>query len=111
MKRLGSGSKFGPISVTGSNENVFGSKTLIFWHVFCIVFVLISIFLQCGFWIVKMILCVHAVLVQGGGGGGRAKSISTERHKRNPHKLTDHELWHVSAHMSAINWRALGKYE
>jgi hypothetical protein len=42
--------------------------------------------------------------------GRRAKSISTERHKRNPHKLTDQDLWHVSAHMSSINWRALGNY-
>eukprot|EP00090_Calanus_glacialis_P008679 TRINITY_DN17039_c0_g1_i1.p1 TRINITY_DN17039_c0_g1~~TRINITY_DN17039_c0_g1_i1.p1 ORF type:complete len:960 (-),score=170.98 TRINITY_DN17039_c0_g1_i1:174-3053(-) len=39
----------------------------------------------------------------------QAKSISTERHQRNPYKLSDQDLWQISAHMSAINWRALGR--
>eukprot|EP00092_Neocalanus_flemingeri_P026631 GFUD01028866.1.p1 GENE.GFUD01028866.1~~GFUD01028866.1.p1 ORF type:complete len:967 (+),score=196.03 GFUD01028866.1:59-2959(+) len=39
----------------------------------------------------------------------KAKSISTERHQRNPYKLSDQDLWLISAHMNAINWRALGR--
>ena len=39
----------------------------------------------------------------------KAKSISTERHMRNPYKLSDQDLWLISAHMNAINWRALGR--
>ena len=39
----------------------------------------------------------------------QAKSISTERHQRNPYKLNDQDLWLISAHMNAINWRALGR--
>jgi len=39
----------------------------------------------------------------------QAKSISTERHQRNPYKLSDQDLWLISAHMNAINWRALGR--
>merc|ERR1719186_1136395 len=45
--------------------------------------------------------------VQGGGGG--VKSTSTDHHKRNTRKLTDNDLWQISASMNAINWRALGR--
>lgn len=38
-----------------------------------------------------------------------AKSVSTDKHKRNPYKLSDQDLWLISAHMNAINWRALGR--
>ena len=44
-------------------------------------------------------------------GARRVKSVSTEQHKRNPHKLSDQDLWHISAHMNAINWRALGQLD
>ena len=39
----------------------------------------------------------------------KAKTISTERHKQNPHKLGDQDLWKISGEMSSINWRALGR--
>jgi len=41
--------------------------------------------------------------------GNQAKSISTDRHQKNPYKLSDQDLWLISAHMNAINWRALGR--
>jgi len=42
--------------------------------------------------------------------GADAKSIATtDRHKRNPHLLSDQDMWLISAHMNAINWRALGR--
>ena len=39
----------------------------------------------------------------------KAKTISTERHKQNQHKLGDQDLWKISGEMSSINWRALGR--
>ena len=39
----------------------------------------------------------------------KAKTISTERHLRNPYKLGDQDLWKISGEMSSINWRALGR--
>jgi len=42
-------------------------------------------------------------------GARRVKSVSTEHYKRNPYKLSDQDLWQISAHMNAINWRALGR--
>ena len=51
---------------------------------------------------------VFVFLMQG---ARRVKSVSTEQHKRNPHKLSDQDLWHISAHMNAINWRALGQLD
>jgi len=39
----------------------------------------------------------------------QTKSVSTEKHKINPHKFTDGELWTISSEMSSINWRAVGR--
>lgn len=39
----------------------------------------------------------------------RAMSPSTVKHKRNPYKLSDQDLWQISSSMNAINWRALGR--
>ncbi|CAG0879835.1 unnamed protein product [Darwinula stevensoni] len=36
-------------------------------------------------------------------------SVSTEHYRRNPIKLSDADLWDISAHMNSINWRALGR--
>ena len=37
------------------------------------------------------------------------KTISTEKHMTNNLKLSDNDLWQISAQMNAIKWRALGR--
>jgi len=37
------------------------------------------------------------------------KTISTEKHIANNLKLSDNDLWQISAQMNAIKWRALGR--
>ena len=39
----------------------------------------------------------------------QVKTISTEKHIANNLKLSDNDLWQISAQMNAIKWRALGR--
>ena len=39
----------------------------------------------------------------------QVKTISTEKHMTNNLKLSDNDLWQISAQMNAIKWRALGR--
>lgn len=40
---------------------------------------------------------------------GATSNKSSDMHRNNPRKLTDQDLWRVSACMAGINWRALGR--
>lgn len=39
----------------------------------------------------------------------QVKTISTDKHMTNNLKLSDNDLWQISAQMNAIKWRALGR--
>lgn len=38
-----------------------------------------------------------------------ASNKSSDVHRNNPRKLTDQDLWRISACMASLNWRALGR--